>query len=102
MSIYDIGRLCVKLMGREAGKYCVIVEIIDKNYLLIDGCHDLTAVICDFVRFYRKVKRGGRIAFHDYIKGNSVYNAVQLIQNEYALKELGKTKKLGLIVFEKL
>jgi len=37
MSVYDIGRLCVKTMGREAGYYCVIVDIIDKNYLLIDG-----------------------------------------------------------------
>ncbi|MGQ4873277.1 MAG: 50S ribosomal protein L14e [Promethearchaeota archaeon] len=37
MSIYDIGRVCVKTMGREAGRYCVIVDIIDKNYLLIDG-----------------------------------------------------------------
>jgi len=37
MSVYDIGRLCVKTTGREAGKYCVIVEVIDKNYLLIDG-----------------------------------------------------------------
>ena len=37
MSAYDIGRICVKITGREAGKYCVIVEVIDKNYLLIDG-----------------------------------------------------------------
>jgi len=37
MSVYDIGRLCVKTMGREAGVHCVIVDIIDKNYLLIDG-----------------------------------------------------------------
>ncbi|MFX1567937.1 MAG: 50S ribosomal protein L14e [Promethearchaeota archaeon] len=37
MSVYDIGRLCVKTMGREAGYLCVIVDIIDKNYLLIDG-----------------------------------------------------------------
>ena len=37
MSVYDIGRLCVKTMGREAGHYCVIVDVVDKNYLLIDG-----------------------------------------------------------------
>jgi large subunit ribosomal protein L14e len=37
MSVYDIGRVCVKTMGREAGNYCVIIDIIDKNYLLIDG-----------------------------------------------------------------
>ncbi|MHA1460934.1 MAG: 50S ribosomal protein L14e [Promethearchaeota archaeon] len=37
MSVYDIGRVCVKTTGREAGKYCIVVDIIDKNYLLIDG-----------------------------------------------------------------
>ncbi|MFW9987078.1 MAG: 50S ribosomal protein L14e [Candidatus Odinarchaeota archaeon] len=37
MSVYDIGRLCVKTMGREAGHFCVIVDVIDKNYLLVDG-----------------------------------------------------------------
>ena len=37
MSVYDIGRLCIKTMGREAGNYCVVVDIIDKNYILIDG-----------------------------------------------------------------
>ncbi len=37
MSVYDIGRICVKTTGREAGKYCVVVDIIDKNYILVDG-----------------------------------------------------------------
>jgi len=37
MGVYEIGRVCVKLLGREAGYLCVIVEIIDKNYALIDG-----------------------------------------------------------------
>ncbi len=37
MSVYDIGRLCVKTLGREAGHYCIVVDVIDKNYLLIDG-----------------------------------------------------------------
>ena len=37
MSVYDIGRICVKTTGREAGKYCIIVEVVDKNYILIDG-----------------------------------------------------------------
>ena len=34
MSVYDIGRICIKTLGREAGHYCIIVEVIDKNYLL--------------------------------------------------------------------
>ena len=36
-SAYDIGRIVVKTRGREAGKYAVIVDVVDKNYLLIDG-----------------------------------------------------------------
>ena len=37
MSVYDIGRVCVKTMGREAGNHCVVVDIVDKNYIVIDG-----------------------------------------------------------------
>jgi len=33
----DIGRVCVKIAGRDAGKKCVVVEISDKNFVLIDG-----------------------------------------------------------------
>lgn len=33
----DIGRVCVKLAGRDAGKKCVIIAVIDKNVVMIDG-----------------------------------------------------------------
>jgi large subunit ribosomal protein L14e len=33
----DIGRLCVKIAGRDAGKKCVIVDIIDEKFVLVDG-----------------------------------------------------------------
>ena len=32
-----IGRVCVKLSGREAGKTCVVVNQLDDNFVLIDG-----------------------------------------------------------------
>lgn len=35
--MYEIGRLCVKLAGRDAGKTCVIVDILKDNYVIIDG-----------------------------------------------------------------
>lgn len=35
--MFEIGRLCVKLAGRDAGLKCVIVDILDNNYVLIDG-----------------------------------------------------------------
>jgi large subunit ribosomal protein L14e len=33
----EVGRICVKLSGREAGKKCVIVDVVDKNFVLITG-----------------------------------------------------------------
>ncbi len=33
----EVGRLCVKTAGRDAMQYCVIVEILDDKYVLVDG-----------------------------------------------------------------
>ena len=35
--MFDIGRICIKLAGRDAGKSCVIVEKLKGSYVLIDG-----------------------------------------------------------------
>lgn len=32
-----IGQLCIKLAGRDANKLCVVVDILDGNFVLIDG-----------------------------------------------------------------
>lgn len=33
----EIGRLCVKIAGRDAGMKCVIVDVLDDKFVLIDG-----------------------------------------------------------------
>lgn len=33
----EVGRLCMKMAGRDASEYCVIVEEIDENFVLVDG-----------------------------------------------------------------
>ncbi|MEM5793851.1 MAG: 50S ribosomal protein L14e [Candidatus Aenigmatarchaeota archaeon] len=40
----DIGRVCLKISGREAGKYCVVVKKIDKSFVLVTGPKILTGV----------------------------------------------------------
>ncbi|MQY62562.1 50S ribosomal protein L14e [archaeon] len=37
MPAMEVGRICVKIVGREAGKKCVLVDIVDKNFVLITG-----------------------------------------------------------------
>ena len=40
----EVGRICVKIVGREAGRRCVIVDIVDKNFVLITGPRKVSGV----------------------------------------------------------
>ncbi len=44
MSLVEIGRICVKTHGREAGKKCVVVERVDKNFVLVTGPQEVTGI----------------------------------------------------------
>ncbi|RJS75689.1 50S ribosomal protein L14e [Candidatus Bathyarchaeota archaeon] len=44
MPAIEVGRICVKLAGREAGRKCVIVDIIDKSFVLVTGPKNVTGV----------------------------------------------------------
>ncbi|RLI47280.1 50S ribosomal protein L14e [Candidatus Bathyarchaeota archaeon] len=44
MPAIEVGRICVKIAGREAGSKCIIVDIIDKNFVLITGPQKITGV----------------------------------------------------------
>jgi len=35
--VMEIGRVCVKIAGHEAGKKCVIVDVVDRTYVLVAG-----------------------------------------------------------------
>ena len=37
MASIEVGRVCVKIAGREAGEKCAIVEIIDENFVEVVG-----------------------------------------------------------------
>ena len=40
----EVGRLCVKLSGREAGKKCVVVDVMDKSFVLVTGPQSVSGV----------------------------------------------------------
>lgn len=35
--IFENGRVCVKIAGREAGKHCAVLEVKDANYAVVEG-----------------------------------------------------------------
>ena len=44
MPAIEVGRICVKLTGRETGKKCVIVDVIDKSFVLVTGPKTVTGI----------------------------------------------------------
>jgi large subunit ribosomal protein L14e len=42
--MFDVGRMCIKVAGREAGKYCVVVKKLDSNFVLVTGPRSVTNV----------------------------------------------------------
>ncbi len=44
MPAIEIGRICLKTHGREAGQRCIVVDIVDENFVLVTGPKDLTGV----------------------------------------------------------
>lgn len=44
MPAIEIGRICTKTAGRETGKKCVVVDVMDKNFALITGPQEFTGV----------------------------------------------------------
>ncbi len=44
MPAIELGRVCVKISGREAGRKCVVVDIIDRNFVLVTGPQKVTGV----------------------------------------------------------
>ncbi len=40
----EVGRICVKLTGRETGKKCVVVDVVDKNFALVTGPKSVTGI----------------------------------------------------------
>lgn len=44
MAVIEVGRVCVKLAGREAGRKAVIVDIVDENFVVVTGPKSLTGV----------------------------------------------------------
>ena len=37
MPAMDIGRVCLKTKGREQGERCVVLDVIDRNFVIVVG-----------------------------------------------------------------
>ncbi len=44
MPAIELGRICVKEAGRELGKKCVVIDVMDKSFVLVTGPKKVTGI----------------------------------------------------------
>ncbi len=89
----EVGRICVKVVGREAGKKCVIVEIVDKNFVLITGPKTVSGVKRRRVNINHVEPTEEKI---DLKKGATDEEVTEALKAAGKLEEMGKLVKPAL------
>jgi large subunit ribosomal protein L14e len=44
MPAIEVGRICVKQVGRDNGKKCVVIDVMDKSFVLVTGPKKITGL----------------------------------------------------------
>lgn len=93
----EVGRLCIKISGRNAGKHCVIVDNVDDNFVLIDG--NVPRKRCN-VRHLEplsqvlKIKKGASTAsVHEAMKSENIEVIVKKSKTKKSEKPIKQRKK---------
>jgi large subunit ribosomal protein L14e len=86
----EVGRICVKVAGREAGRKCVIVDVMDKSFVVVTGPKKVTGVK------RRRVNINHVAPTEDVIpikRGASDEEVSQMIQADGKLDDMAATAK---------
>jgi large subunit ribosomal protein L14e len=92
MPAVEVGRICMKTAGRENGKKCVIIDVMDKSFVMITGPKAVTGV---------KRKRANishLMALQDKLdlkRGASDEEVTQTLESSGKLDEMKQSAKTG-------
>jgi large subunit ribosomal protein L14e len=90
MPAIEVGRVCVKVAGRETGKKCVIVDVMDKSFVLVTGPKKVTGVK------RRRVNINHVAPLKEVIqvkRGASDEEVTQMLESSGKLEEMAATAK---------
>lgn len=90
MPAIEVGRICVKLVGRETGRNCVIIDVMDKSFVLITGPQKATGVKRRRVNINHVKPLQDKI---DIPRGASDEEVTTILKNAGKLKEMAQTTK---------
>jgi large subunit ribosomal protein L14e len=90
MPAIEVGRICVKQAGRENGKKCVVIDVMDKSFVLVTGPKKITEVK------RRRVNINHLMPLEDKIevtRGASDEEVAQVLETAGKLQEMTQTVK---------
>ena len=88
MPAIEVGRVCVKMAGREAGRKCVIVDVMDKSFVVVTGPKKITGVKRRRVNINHVAPTEGVIPIK---RGASDEEVAQMIQADDKLDDMAAT-----------
>ena len=91
MPAIEVGRVCVKMAGRESGRKCVIIDVMDKSFVLVTGPKNVTGVK------RRRVNINHVAPLEDVIqvkRGASDEEVVQMLEAAGKLEEMTTTSEM--------
>jgi large subunit ribosomal protein L14e len=90
MPAIEVGRICVKMAGRESGRKCVIVDVMDKSFVVVTGPKKVTGVK------RRRVNINHVAPLEDIVqvkRGASDEEVTQVLEAAGKLEEMATTAK---------
>jgi large subunit ribosomal protein L14e len=91
MPAIEVGRICVKHAGRENGKKCVVIDVMDKSFVLVTGPKKITGIK------RRRVNINHVIPLKDKIevkRGASDDEIAKVLETAGKLQEMTQTVKM--------
>ncbi len=91
MPAIEVGRICVKQAGRENGKKCVVIDVMDKSFVLVTGPKKVTGVKRRRVNINHVMPLNEKV---EVKRGASDDEVTQVLEAAGKLQEMTQTVKL--------
>ncbi|MGA2682073.1 MAG: 50S ribosomal protein L14e [Candidatus Bathyarchaeia archaeon] len=92
MPAIEVGRICVKQAGRENGKKCVVIDVMDKSFVLVTGPKKVTGVKRRRVNINHLMPLQEKI---EVKRGASDDEVAQVLEAAGKLQEMTQTVKVA-------
>ena len=91
--MFEVGRVCLKIAGRDAGKKCVIVDVLGEGMVLVDGETRRRKVNVKHLEPLEKVVKIKKGASHDEVKAALEQEGIKVRETK-AKEKKEKPKKV--------